>query len=159
MRRRQVKSTDTMMMMRTMFCGERQSGLSSSVRPLPTPRLEVIAPPAHLSVISLPSSSLQPGTLPTLQSGEQTKKLSLPMPVHENSANSPAQQDLKEERVAGRMLKITRGIPSSSLIPTVDISNLVNTLGLTKEPPPVGEERVMMMCLKTYLMIKRATLS
>merc|ERR1719436_870242 len=157
-----------MMMMRTMFCGERQSGLSSSARPLPTPRLLVRAPPAHLSVTSPPSSSLQPGTLTTLATlatlgtlgtvspGGQIRKLSLPMPVHENSANSPAQHDLKEERVAGRMLKITRGI-LSGLIPSPDISNLVNTLGLTKlqEQPAVGEERVMMMGLKTYLMIKR----
>merc|ERR1719278_607838 len=164
-----------MMMMRTMFCGERQSGLSSSARPLPTPRLSVRAPPAHLSVISPPSSSLQPGTLPTLGTlgtqgtqgtqgtvppGGQIRKLSLPMPVHENSANSPAQHDLKEERVAGRMLRITRGI-LSGLIPSANISNLVNTLGLSKfqEPPAVGEGRVMMMGLKTYLMIKRATLS
>ena len=53
------------------------------------------------------------------------------MPVHENSANSPAQHDLKEERVAGRMLKITRGI-LSSLILIADISNMVKTLGLSK---------------------------
>ena len=58
-------------------------------------------------------------------------QLSLPMPVHENSANSPAQQDLKEERVAGRMLKITRGI-LCSLILIADISNMVKTLGLSK---------------------------
>ena len=55
------------------------------------------------------------------------------MPVHENSANSPAQHDLKEERVAGRMLKITRGIPGSPiLILIADISNMVNTLGLSQ---------------------------
>merc|ERR1712025_916048 len=93
-------------------------------------------------------------------SGEQIRKLSLPMPVHEISANSPARHDLEEERVAGRMLKITRGI-LSSLILIADISNMVKTLGLSKleEPPPAGEERVMMMGLKTDLMIKWATLS
>ena len=60
-------------------------------------------------------------------------QLSLPMPVHENSANSPAQHDLKEERVAGRMLKITRGVPGSLiLILIAGISYLVKTLGLSK---------------------------
>ena len=58
-------------------------------------------------------------------------QLSLPMPVHEISANSPAQHDLKEERVAGRMLKITRGI-LCSLILIADISNMVKTLGLSQ---------------------------
>merc|ERR550539_1600840 len=113
-----------------MFCGERQSGLSSSARPLRTPRLLVRAPPAHLSVTSPPSSSLQPGTLATLGTlgtvspGEQIRKLSLPMPVHENSANSPAQHDLKEERVAGRMLKITRGTLGPLVLLIADISNM-----------------------------------
>ena len=58
-------------------------------------------------------------------------QLSLPMPVHENSANSPAQHDLKEERVAGRMLKITRGT-LGPLILIADISNMVKTLGTGK---------------------------
>ena len=53
------------------------------------------------------------------------------MPVHENPANSRAQHDLKEERVAGRMLAITRGLPSS-LILIADISNMVKTLGTGK---------------------------
>ena len=53
------------------------------------------------------------------------------MPVHENPANSRAQHDLKEERVAGRMLNITRGILSSFIL-VADISNMVKTLGLSK---------------------------
>ena len=72
--RRRVRSTNTVMMMRTMFSGERQSGLSSSARPLLTPRLRVRAPPTHLSVISLPSSSLQTGRQ-TVPSGEQIRKV------------------------------------------------------------------------------------
>ena len=53
------------------------------------------------------------------------------MSVHENSANSRAQHDLKEERVAGRMLNIKRGILSSFIL-VADISNMVKTLGLSK---------------------------
>ena len=58
-------------------------------------------------------------------------QLSLPIPLHENSANSPAQHDREEERVAGRMLKITRGI-LSSLILLADLSNMVKTPGLSQ---------------------------
>ena len=74
MLRRRVRSMNTMMMMRTMFCGEKQFGLSSSARPRLTPRLLVRAPPALLSVISLPSSSLQPGKQ-IVFSGEQIRKV------------------------------------------------------------------------------------